>query len=38
MEMDLERIDINQCPKGEGNDGSNAFADTAKCKKNNTEV
>lgn len=36
-EMDLERIDINQCPKGLGNDGPNKFADTAKCKKETTE-
>lgn len=36
--MDYDRIDINQCPKGEGNKGPNRFADTAKCKKDTTEV
>ena len=36
-EMDFERIDINQCPPGKGNDGPNIFADTAKCKKDTTE-
>lgn len=35
--MDFERIDINQCPKGEGNRGPNRFADTARCKKQTTE-
>lgn len=37
MEMDFDRIDINQCPKGEGNMGPNHFADTARCKKETTE-
>uniref|UniRef100_A0A182M7C6 GPR158/179 extracellular domain-containing protein n=1 Tax=Anopheles culicifacies TaxID=139723 RepID=A0A182M7C6_9DIPT len=37
LEMDFERIDINQCPKGEGNKGPNIFADTARCKKETTE-
>lgn len=37
MEMDFERIDINQCPKGQGNDGPNRFSDTARCKET-TEV
>lgn len=37
MEMDYDRIDINQCPKGEGNDGPNKFVDTARCKKDTTE-
>lgn len=36
--MDFERIDINQCPRGMGNDGPNRFADTARCKKDTTEV
>jgi hypothetical protein len=36
--MDFERIDINQCPKGEGNKGPNKFADTARCKSETTEV
>ncbi|VEN41487.1 unnamed protein product [Callosobruchus maculatus] len=37
VEMDYERIDINQCPPGLGNNGPNIFADTAKCKKETTE-
>lgn len=37
LELDFDRIDINQCPKGEGNDGPNRFADTARCKKETTE-
>lgn len=36
--MDFERIDINQCPPGLGNNGPNLFADTARCKKETTEV
>lgn len=36
--MDFERIDINQCPPGQGNNGPNLFADTARCKKETTEV
>lgn len=36
--MDYERVDINQCPKGEGNKGPNKFSDTARCKKETTEV
>ena len=36
MEMDFERIDINQCPLTEGNKGPNRFADTSKCKKDST--
>lgn len=32
VEMDFERIDINQCPVGKGNDGPNMFANTARCK------
>ena len=38
LEMDFDRIDINQCPKGLGNNGPNHFADTARCKKDTTEV
>lgn len=38
MEMDFERIDINQCPKGKGNSGPNRFANTARCKTDTTEV
>nr|CAD7260338.1 unnamed protein product [Timema shepardi] len=37
LEMDFDRIDINQCPKGKGNIGPNKFADTARCKKETTE-
>lgn len=38
IEMDFDRIDINQCPKGQGNNGPNLFADTSRCKKETTEV
>lgn len=38
LEMDFDRIDINQCPKGQGNNGPNRFADSARCKKDTTEV
>ncbi|XP_015589377.1 uncharacterized protein LOC107265002 [Cephus cinctus] len=37
IEMDFERIDINQCPKGNGNIGPNRFAGTARCKTDTTE-
>ncbi|XP_053945795.1 uncharacterized protein LOC128855140 [Anastrepha ludens] len=37
LEMDFERLDINQCPKGEGNKGPNHFVNTARCKKETTE-
>ncbi|EFN88130.1 Probable G-protein coupled receptor 158 [Harpegnathos saltator] len=37
LEMDFDRIDINQCPKGRGNSGPNRFANTARCKKETTE-
>lgn len=37
LELDFERIDINQCPKGEGNSGPNHFADSARCRKETTE-
>ncbi|KAL3277012.1 hypothetical protein HHI36_012374 [Cryptolaemus montrouzieri] len=37
VEMDFERIDINQCPKSMGNNGENVFVDTARCKKETTE-
>lgn len=37
VEMDFDRIDINQCPAGQGNSGPNRFADTARCKKDTTE-
>lgn len=38
IEMDFERIDINQCPISLGNPGPNRFADTAKCKEETTLV
>ena len=37
IEMDFERIDINQCPKGKGNSGPNRFANTTRCKRETTE-
>lgn len=37
LEMDFDRIDINQCPKGAGNDGLNRFANTSRCKTETTE-
>ncbi|XP_032681371.1 uncharacterized protein LOC116848905 [Odontomachus brunneus] len=37
LEMDFDRIDINQCPKGDGNNGPNRFANTARCKTDTTE-
>lgn len=36
VEMDFNRLDINQCPASEGNNDGNFFADTAKCKKDTT--
>lgn len=36
IEMDFNRLDINQCPISDGNSDSNYFADTAKCKKDTT--
>jgi len=38
MEMDFERVDINQCPISAGNSGPNRFADTAKCREKTTLV
>jgi hypothetical protein len=38
LEMDFDRIDINQCPKGQGNSGPNRFQNTARCKIETTEV
>lgn len=35
--MDYEHIDINQCPKGSGNNGPNKFANTAQCEVETTE-
>ena len=37
MEMDFERLDINQCPAGLGNPDSNKFKGTARCKPETTE-
>ncbi|CAG7835947.1 unnamed protein product [Allacma fusca] len=37
VEMDFERIDINQCPLGDGNPGPNQYAGTAWCKDQTTE-
>lgn len=37
MEIDFERVDINQCPIGEGNPRPNAFAGTARCRNETTE-
>jgi len=37
MEMDFERIDLNQCPLGAGNPGPNRYAGTNKCKQESTE-
>lgn len=36
IEMDFDKIDINQCPMSNGNHEGNYFADTAKCKKSTT--
>lgn len=36
IEMDFNRLDINQCPISDGNSDANYFADTAKCKKDTT--
>ncbi|RWS10366.1 uncharacterized protein B4U79_07551 [Dinothrombium tinctorium] len=37
MELDFERLDINQCPISKGNPGPNYFAGTARCKNQTTE-
>uniref|UniRef100_A0A6A7FUN2 G-protein coupled receptor 158 n=1 Tax=Hirondellea gigas TaxID=1518452 RepID=A0A6A7FUN2_9CRUS len=37
VETDFDRIDINQCPPAQGNDGPNRFSDTARCRKDTTE-
>lgn len=36
IEMDLNRLDINQCSYSDGNRDSNYFSDTTKCKKDTT--
>lgn len=37
LELDFERLDINQCPLGGGNPAPNRFANTARCKRATTE-
>lgn len=37
MEIDFDRLDINQCPLGEGNPAPNFFADTARCRNQTTQ-
>lgn len=37
LEMDFDRIDINQCPLGQGNPGPNKFHGTDRCKHSSTE-
>ncbi|KAI1308698.1 putative G-protein coupled receptor [Halotydeus destructor] len=37
MEIDFDRIDINQCPISYGNPAPNYFAGTARCKNATTE-
>ncbi|KAJ8675045.1 hypothetical protein QAD02_010831 [Eretmocerus hayati] len=37
VEMDFDRIDINQCPLGPGNNETNMFANTARCKSETTD-
>lgn len=37
LEMDFDRVDINQCPLGEGNPPPNKFAATDRCKHHTTE-
>lgn len=37
LEIDYERLDINQCPSGEGNPPPNIFANTARCHNTSTE-
>ncbi|KAH9382232.1 hypothetical protein HPB48_016950 [Haemaphysalis longicornis] len=38
MELDFDRLDINQCPIGDGNPRPNYFAGTSRCKNDTTEV
>lgn len=33
IEMDFNKLDINQCPLSDGNVSPNIFADTSKCRK-----
>lgn len=37
MELDFDRIDINQCPIGEGNPAPNSYASTDRCRNDTTE-
>src|SRR6218665_3263177 len=37
MEIDYERLDINQCPIGEGNPYPNTYANTSRCHPKSTE-
>lgn len=37
MEIDYERLDINQCPIGDGNPPPNFFANTARCHNDTTD-
>ncbi|KAH6929264.1 hypothetical protein HPB50_025395 [Hyalomma asiaticum] len=37
LELDFERLDINQCPIGSGNPRPNYFAGTSRCKNDTTE-
>ncbi|KAK8781648.1 hypothetical protein V5799_017011 [Amblyomma americanum] len=37
LELDFERLDINQCPIGDGNPRPNYFAGTSRCKNDTTE-
>lgn len=37
MELDFDRLDINQCPIGDGNPRPNFFAGTSRCKNDTTE-
>ena len=38
IDIDLRRVDINQCPTKEGGGGINIFGGTDKCKKDTTFV
>lgn len=38
IDIDLRRVDIDQCPLPEGSTQLNIFAASDKCKKNTTEV
>lgn len=38
MDMEFLFLDMNQCPIATGNPSPNYFADTARCKKQTTQV